>query len=178
MDDYEWATRRDEPSGERSFAGTLEELDSLTAPLQDAAFALVDAGVSLYCDRFRDLLGAVADAVFTTHESAATGEEFEAFSRRRRAAADPSRLGALQRYYGRAFLPQPLEREWLWRHDPDLERLTHARNERMADYAVYHNETVPTVHLVVGAAHQPGVRYYLEEHRDGERSADGFELVD
>jgi len=72
--------------------------------------------------------------------------------------------------------PQPLEREWLRRHDPALELLTHARNERMADYAVYHS-TAETVHLVVGAAHQPGVTYYLEQHRDGRRQVDDFEPV-
>jgi hypothetical protein len=33
------------------------------------------------------------------------------------------------------------------------------------------------VHVVVGAAHQPGVRYYLERHRDGDRSAGSFDVV-
>ncbi|MEF8774370.1 MAG: hypothetical protein V5A37_06600, partial [Halobacteriales archaeon] len=79
--------------------------------------------------------------------------------------------------YETAFLPPPIEREWLRRHDPELELVTHARSERQADYAVYHNDDAREVHLVVGAAHQPGVTYYLERHRDGHRSASEFEPV-
>jgi hypothetical protein len=33
------------------------------------------------------------------------------------------------------------------------------------------------VHLVVGAAHQPGVIYYLSAYRDGEWSYGEFEMV-
>jgi hypothetical protein len=119
----------------------------------------------------------VASAFLMSHEDASTGRDFASFSMSRAAARDPSKLPALQDYYRRAFLPQPLEREWLRRHDPALELLTHARNERMADYGVYHNEGSEDVHLVVGAAHQPGVTYYLEQYRDGKRRVEDFEPV-
>jgi hypothetical protein len=46
----------------------------------------------------------------------------------------------------------------------------------MADYALYHTTATET-HLIVGAAHQPGVTYYLQRHRDGERDLAGFELA-
>ena len=69
----------------------------------------------------------------------------------------------------------PLEREWLRRHDPELEVVSHGRSERMADYAVA--EGGDAVPLVVGAAHQPGIVYYLERHRDGGRQLEGFEVV-
>jgi hypothetical protein len=108
----------------------------------------------------------------------ATGEDFASFVLARRAAENPERLGALQRYYETAFLPQPVEREWLRRHDPELEAVSHARNERMADYVVFHADGEETVHLIVGAAHQPGVVYYLERHRDGLRDVEGFDLVE
>ena len=47
----------------------------------------------------------------------------------------------------------------------------------MSDYAVFHAGDEPVVHLVVGAAHGPGVRYYLAAHRDGTRTLDGFAPV-
>jgi hypothetical protein len=177
MDDYRWAMQECRERGIESHAtGTLdgfdsiaEEVDSLTDDFREAAFSLIDAGSDVYGERFRAALGDVASAFLTSHESAAIASDFDSFSLSRRAATDPTLLPALQRYYERAFLPQPVEREWLRRHDPELEIVTHARNERMADYAVAHNDTAEEVHLVVGAAHQPGVRYYLEAIRDGVR---------
>jgi pheromone shutdown protein TraB len=47
----------------------------------------------------------------------------------------------------------------------------------MADYAVFHNDDAEEVHLIVGAAHQPGVVYYLERYRDGRTVPESFELV-
>jgi hypothetical protein len=186
MDDYSWAMERCEELGLDShvddlevapFDGLAENVDSLAARFQDAVFTLVDSGRDLYGERFAAALGDVATAFLTSHEDAAIGDDFESFRLTSAAARDPSRLADLQRYYETAFLPQPLEREWLQRHDPELELMTHARNERMADYAVFHHETADAVHLIVGAAHQPGVRYYLERHRDGDRSLDEFDLV-
>ena len=110
-----------------------------------------------------------------SHGDVARAREFEAFALSRRAAEDPAALTELQRYYATAFLPMPLEREWLRRHDPELEVVSHGRSERMADYAVA--EGGDAVHLVVGAAHQPGIVYYLERHRDGGRRLEGFEVV-
>lgn len=176
MDDYRWAMAecrrlgldsRVEGLTVEEFDGLAEHVDSLAATFREAAFSLVHAGEEVYGERFRAALGDVAGAFLTSHEDAATAEDFRSFTLSRRAARDPDRLAELQRHYERSFLPQPVEREWLRRHDPELEVMTHARNERMADYVLDHTGTTATVHLVVGAAHQPGVRYYLEEVRDG-----------
>jgi len=186
MDDLRWAMAecraRELDShvddfDERGLDGVLADLAGLASTFREATFELVQSGGELYGERFEAALGDVASGFLTNHADLATGGGFEAFSRSREAADDPSKLAALQRYYETTFLPQPLEREWLRRHDPELELVTHARNARMADYAVAHHEAAPSVHLVVGAAHQPGVRYYLERHRDGERDASGFEVV-
>ncbi|NHN46658.1 hypothetical protein G9464_03485 [Halostella sp. JP-L12] len=185
MDDYRWAMNRcrdadvDAPAegfAVSEFEGLLEDVDSLAEEFREAAFTLIESGSDVYGERFGAALGDVASGFLTTHEDLATGEDFESFRKTRRAAENPERLVDLQRYYAKRFLPQPLEREWLRRHDRQLELVTHARNERMADYAVYHAEGTRPVHLIVGAAHQPGVVYYLERHRAGERDLDGFEL--
>lgn len=186
MDDYRWALSRADDRDPESplaqaaaeFEGLREDVDAAASRFREAAFSLIHSGEDVYGEAFAEALGDVASSFLTDHEDAATGKDFEAFATSRRAAEDPTRLGELQRYYKTTFLPQPVEREWLRRHDPDLEAVSHARNERMADYAVYHAEDVEAVHLVVGAAHQPGVRYYLERHRDGHRDVSGFELVE
>lgn len=194
MDDYSWAMRQldrrgdgaapDGPGGavlggwpDAAFDGVDEDLDALVARLRDAVFAGIDAGGAVYGEAFDSTLGAIASDLLTSHEGLATGRDFESFELSRRAADDPSALGALQAYYETVLLPQPLEREWLRRHDHDLELLTYARNERMADYLVSHHEDASAVHAIVGAAHQPGVRYYLEAYGDGRRSLDGFAPV-
>jgi hypothetical protein len=184
MDDYRWAIARcadlDRPShladvGGAPFEGLAEDVSTLAGRFRDATFALIDSGSDLYGEAFEAALGDVASEFLMSYEDVSTGQDFESFRRSREAAEDPRKLPELQTYYRRAFLPQPLEREWLRRHDPELEVVTHARNERMADYAVYHNDSAERVHLLVGAAHQPGITYYLEQHRDGERSLAGFE---
>ncbi|WP_267640195.1 hypothetical protein [Haloarchaeobius amylolyticus] len=187
MDDYRWAMAECAARGLDSHADDLlpltfdrvrAELQSLADRFRAATFELIhDHGGRDGAD-FRRALGDVASEFLLSHEDLGTGAGFEAFRKNRQAATDPTRLADLQRYYETAFLPQPLEREWLRRHDPELELVTHARNERMADYAVYHNEEATEVRLVVGAAHQPGVRYYLEQFRDGDRTVEGFELVE
>lgn len=185
MDDYRWALRECQKLDgdshvadvlDADFDGLTEQIDTLSTRFREATFSLVDAGSSVYGNSFEDVLGDIASALFTSHEQLATGRDFEAFSRSQAAATDPDLLADLQRYYTRRFLPQPLEREWLRRHDPELELVTHARNERMADYALYHTTNAET-HLIVGAAHQPGIAYYLAGYRDGHRSLDGFELA-
>lgn len=185
MDDYRWALRECEKLDgaphisevvDPEFDGLAEQIDTLSTRFREAVFSLVDAGSTVYGDSFEGVLGDIASALFTSHEQLATARDFEAFSRSQAAATDPDLLGDLQRYYARRFLPQPLEREWLRRHDPELELVTHARNERIADYALYHTTATDT-HLIVGAAHQPGVAYYLARHRDGHRNVDGFELA-
>jgi hypothetical protein len=182
MDDYRWALAECERRGldshlpESSFSGMRESIAAIAGRFREATFSLIH-GDSPPDEGVRMALGDVASEFLMSHEDVATGEDFEAFVRSRRAAENPALLGALQRYYETQFLPQPLGREWLRRPDPELELVSHARNERMADYAVFHAEAVGPVHLIVGAAHQPGVLYYLRQHRDGARSADDFEFV-
>jgi len=187
MDDYRWAMARCEELGVDShlseterpdaFDGPLEGVAALASTFREAAFSLIESGSGLYGDEYARALGDVASEFLTSHEDVATGRDFRSFRLSREAALDPGRLRELQNYYRAAFLPQPIEREWLRRHDRELELVTHARNERMADYALAHAEDATEVHLLVGAAHHPGVRYYLAAHRDGRRSTDGFELV-
>jgi hypothetical protein len=188
MDDYRWALARCETVDRTELDQFAEassvpvpvpadRLDGLSERLRHAAYALIEDYSDVYGEGVARRLGSIASTVLTDHEGLATGEEYEAFALRQQAVADPSRLGALQAYYRRAFLPAPVEREWVRRHDPDLELVTHARNARMADYAVYHHADAAAVHLVVGAAHGPGVVYYLRQHRDGERSVADFELA-
>lgn len=183
MDDYRWALRRCadrevethlDGLAEADVDAVLEDLTAVADRFREAVFSLVESGGAVYGDRFERALGDVAAGFLTSHVAAATGESYEAFRLSNAAAEDPDRLGALMRYYERAFLPQPLEREWLRGHDPELELVSHARNERMANYAVYHNEAATEVHLIVGAAHAPGVRYYLRRLRDGAEVPDDF----
>lgn len=182
IDDYRWAMARcrelDVDSHVSdvigSFDGVGEQVATLASRFRDVAFSLVDAGRDVYGDEFARTLGDIATDFLMGHEDLATGNDFASFAISEAAAEDPRRLPALQRYYETAFLPQPLEREWLWRHDPELEVVTHARNEYMADYAVDHHDGNP-LHVITGAAHQPGIRYYLERHRDGDRSLADFE---
>ena len=181
MDDYRWALERcrelDVDSHlDADFDGLREDLTSVADQFREAAYSLVHAGSDLYGEEFAAALGDVAADFLMSHEDVARVREFEAFALSRRAAEDPAALAELQRYYATAFLPMPLEREWLRRHDPELEVVSHGRSERMADYAIYHGEA-DTVHLVVGAAHQPGIVHYLERHRDGHRRLEGFEVV-
>ncbi|MFW5963230.1 MAG: hypothetical protein ACOCQM_00085 [Natronomonas sp.] len=186
MDDYRWAMERcaelDSPShlealSESGIDALLENLPGVTETFREATFSLIDSGTSVYGEAFERALGDVAADFLTTHTDLAVGTSYEAFALSNEASRNPERLGDLQRYYERNFLPQPLEREWLRGHDPELEIVTHARNERMADYAVYHNDTADEVHLIVGAAHQPGVVYYLERYREGRTVPDSFDLV-
>jgi hypothetical protein len=179
MDDYRWAMARcrefDPDSHVEAFDGVVEDVAALASDFREAAFSLVSAGGEYYGEDVQSVLGDVATSFLTSHADAATGQDFESFALSKAAAEDPSRLRDLQQYYLTEFLPQPVEREWLRRYDRELEVLTHARNERIADYAVYHADTAATVHLFVGAAHQPGVAYYLREHAAGDRTLDGFE---
>ncbi|WP_440989126.1 hypothetical protein [Haloarchaeobius baliensis] len=186
MDDYRWAMERcreldvdshlDELPG--NFEGLLEDVDSFTGEFKAAVFSLVEDGSDVYGETFERTLGDLASDFLTSHEGLATGDDYESFKLTRRAATDPTHLVDLQHYYRTTFLPQPLEREWLRRHDPELELMTHARNERMADYGMYHASPGDTVHLLVGAAHQPGIEYYLDRFDAGERTLEGFELTE
>ncbi|MDY7083147.1 MAG: hypothetical protein SXQ77_12270, partial [Halobacteria archaeon] len=141
MDDYRWAMKKCDELGidshvelpEGGFDGFVENIDSFTAEFRHAVFKLIDSGGGIYGDGFKNTLGNLASDFFTSHENMATGDDFEAYTKARDAAKNPSKLGELQRYYKKKFLPQPLEREWLRRHDREVELMTHARNERMAD---------------------------------------------
>lgn len=177
MDDYRWAMARCQELGIRSHVeefveedleGLPDALSDISDEFRETTFSLIEAGRGLYGDRYARALGDVASAFLTSHADMATREEYEAFTLSGRAANDPSSLADLQAYYHRSFLPQPLEREWLRRHDAELEIVTHARNERMAAYALDHYGDSTAVHLIVGAAHQPGIAYYLKAAADGE----------
>lgn len=186
MDDYRWAMVRCREKGldshiqgelEPAFENFTEEFRSLVSQFRGATFSLIKSGSDVYGDRFAKALGDVASDFLLSHEEIATAEDFRSFRKSQLAAKDPTLLGDLQRYYKTAFLPQPLEREWLRKHDREIELFTHARNERLADYAVAH-ATQQRIHLIVGAAHQPGVTYYLERHRDGSRDTAEFALIE
>jgi hypothetical protein len=186
VDDYRWAMRRCkelpvdshiEEFPNSAVDDLVEDVTTVAAQFREATFSLIEDNTEVYGEDVADVLGDVAAAFLMSHENVATGQDFASFALSERAAENPTRLGELQRYYERSFLPQPLEREWLARHDPELELVTHARNARMADYIVYQADDADDVHLVTGAAHQPGVRYYLEAHRDGERDLEGFQPV-
>lgn len=187
MDDYHWAMQRYEALSaaahpdrfpDREVSGLLDDVESLASEFRSAVFSLIDSGSDLYGETFERSLGDIASTFLLREEQLATGEDFESFRKTRRASRNPDELAALQRYYAKAFLPQPVEREWLRCHDPELEVITHARNERMADYAVAHADAAGEIHLLVGAAHQPGVVYYLRQHRDGERRLEDFRAFD
>jgi len=185
MDDYLWAMHECEKLEGESHVPELpetgidtvtEDFAGITSTFRDATFSLIDAGEAVYGEQFERALGDVAAEFLTDHAESSIGKSYEAFTLREAASQDPERLIDLQRYYERTFLPQPLEREWLRRHDPELELVSHARNERIADYVIYHSEGDSDVHLVVGAAHQPGVAYYLDQYRTGRELPPDFKL--
>lgn len=185
MDDYRWALQRCrdldrdshlEMTGEVD--SLLDDLSSVTNEFRTALFSLIESSSDFVGEQATQSLGDLAASLLTHHSDLGVGRDYTSFVLSRRASKDPSLLGALQRYYRTAFLPQPIEREWLKGHDPELEIITHARNERMADYVVNHNEQATQVLVIVGAAHQPGVTYYLRQYQSGERTEDSFELVE
>ncbi|WP_290815923.1 hypothetical protein [Halovivax sp.] len=184
MDDYRWAMtelsgREEGAPGDglapAAFGEFFDDVESAAETGRRLAYSLIDSGREIYGEAIATALGDVATSFLTGPTDLSTADDFASFVLSTRAARDPSRLAALQRYYETRFLPQPIERTWLRRHDPDLEVATHARNERMADYLRYHATEAPAVHAIVGAAHQPGVAYYLERHSTGERTIEGFE---
>ncbi len=190
IDDYDWAVEHcranevcERIDGEhvgdvltRGFDAVAEEAGDVLDSVRERLFSAVGAGKKLYGERAADVLGDSLSCLLSDPTALARGDDYRAYRFSRAAAEDPSKLGELQRYYHRRFLPQTLERHWLRLHAPEVELFTHARNERIADYIVYHSER-PVVHVVVGAAHQPGVTEYLMAHASGERDVRGFEPV-
>lgn len=189
VDDYDWAAQlcssrdlydrlEDEEHVSdvltRGFDAVTEGAGSALTRVRDRLFSAVGAGEFLYGEVTADVLGDALSLLLSDPTALASGDDYQAYNLSDAAATDPQKLGALQRYYHRRFLPQPIEREWLRRHAPEVEVFTHARNERIADFVVYDAEE-PEIHVVVGAAHQPGVVYYLEKHSEGERSVEDFE---
>ena len=187
MDDYRWAmyhcrnedveSHIDEIIEETFEEGLNADITEVAARFRKVVFSAIESGSEIYGDRATNALGDLASDFFMSHEDAATMDDFTSFRLSREAAMNPEALIELQQYYKRVLLPQPLEREWLRRHDRELELFTHARNERMADYVRFHAPETGAVHVIVGAAHLPGVTYYLKEIRDGERSRDEFESI-
>lgn len=184
MDDFTWALQQCTDLAVDSRLKSIGEIDSLldnlstaTDELRSAVFSLIESSEDVVGEQASRTFGDVATTFLTRPSDLSIGRNYTSFMLSKQAARDPTHLEALQRYYRTAFLPQPVEREWLRRHDPELEMTTHARNERMADYVVHHNEEATQVHVIVGAAHQPGVTYYLEQYRDGIRTEGAFELL-
>ncbi|MFP4627874.1 MAG: hypothetical protein ACLFMX_02675 [Halobacteriales archaeon] len=184
MDDYRWAAKqcRDLESATHledvlgAGGGLMDDFHDATDELRSALFSLIETGSDLYGHDFATAIGDVATAFLTRPTDLSVGRDYRSFELSRRASTDPTALERFQRYYKTAFLPPPIERAWLRRHDPELELVTHARNERMADYVMHHNDEASRVHVLVGGAHQPGVTYYLGRYRDGERTEGDFEL--
>jgi hypothetical protein len=189
MDDYRWAMYHcREQDIDSHIPGEIErefseddsvgaDITAVASQFREETFSLIDSMESVSGSRFASALGDVASDFLTAHEELGTGESFTSFRKSEQAARNPEHLDAIQRYYETAFLPQPLEREWLRRHDPELELFTHARNERLAAYALFHAPAETPVHIITGAAHQPGILYYLEAYRKGEWSYEPFEEV-
>jgi hypothetical protein len=187
IDDYRWAMHRCQQLDvdsrvtdeiEREFAeGMSADLQSVAAQFRKATFSLIESGSGVYGERFAAALGDVASDFLRSHAEIATGVDFSSFRKSRAAAENPAALAELQQYYRTVFLPQPLEREWLRRHDRELELFTHARNERIAAYVLSHGPDDTPVHIITGAAHQPGVAYYLRAYSDGEWTFEPFEVV-
>jgi len=184
MDDYRWATRQSDDRGlstdgttvaAGAFDGISTDLTSVATQARKLSFLFAESVGEVYGHAVGAAIGRTASTLLGSDEQRAVVDDFASFCKSRQAATDTSKLADLQQYYKQTFLPQPLEREWLRRRDPRLELFTHARNERMADYARYHGDG--RVRLVVGAAHQPGVGYYLRVHRDGDRDRSAFEPV-
>jgi len=184
MDDYRWAMSECERLDLDSHVGALpetglgsvlEDVAAVADDFREATFSLIESGRQVYGERFERALGDVAAGFLTGHADTGVGNSYEAFRLSREASQNPEKLHELQQYYERTFLPQPLEREWLRGHDPELELVSHARNERMADYVVYHNRTAAEVHVIAGAAHQPGLVYYLDRYREGREVPASFE---
>ena len=187
IDDYQWAMHR---CRERDIDSHIKEhlecgvddngslagmLDEVASRFRGATFSLIKSGSDVYGDRFASALGDVASDFLRTHGDLATGDDFASFQKSSRAARNPEELASLQWYYSTVFLPQPLEREWLKKHDPELELFTHARNERIAAYVLYYASTDVPVHIITGAAHQPGIVYYLQAYGDDEWTFEPFE---
>jgi hypothetical protein len=190
IDDYRWAMYHCrnmdgsshidgviETTFEETDTGLGDDMKAIASQFRELTFSLINSGTDIYGDRFASVVGDIASDFMMDHEDIATAENFASFSKSKRAATDPNHLAELQYYYKTVFLPQPLEREWLRRHDRELELFTHARNERITDYALYHGSDSKPVHLIVGAAHQPGVVYYLEKYRDEGWNPEEFEFV-
>ncbi len=191
IDDYDWASMRCREAAvcdrledsehvqdvlTRGFDAVAEEAGDALAKVRERLFGAVEAGEKIYGERTADVIGDALSCLISDPTALARGDDYQAYGYSRAAAEDPDKLGELQRYYGRRFLPQNLEREWLNHHAPEVELFTHARNERIADYVVYHSDS-SEVHVVVGAAHQHGVVEYMREHAAGERTVEEFEHI-
>jgi hypothetical protein len=187
IDDYRWAMYHcREQDIDSHIPGEIErefnrnnsvraDIRTVARQFRKETFSLIDRGSAVYGHQFGAALGDVASDFLTSHEELGTGENFDSFKLSEEAARNPASLESLQQYYESVFLPQPIEREWLRRHDPELELFTHARNERIAAYSLAQAPAATTVHVITGAAHQPGVTYYVRAYRDGDWDYDPFE---
>ncbi|MFB6283130.1 MAG: hypothetical protein ABEK59_04245 [Halobacteria archaeon] len=178
MDDYSWASkelrrrRNAEPENSDS-SGSKLRIENLRSGLMRTAFKVITTGEKIYGRRIKRTMGGIASDFLTRPSNMGTGEDFISFTLNRKASRNPEKLEKLQNHYERTFLPQPVEREWLRNQSEVLELYTHSRNERITDYVLdvvgdpWKNDA--TVHVIAGAAHQPGILYYLNDYRHGFR---------
>lgn len=172
IDDYSWMmSEASEMSEGEAFEG-LSESEKILDGIQNFLFSLIAEGGDFYGQEIEDTIGEGVTPFLTTKEEKAVGEGFESFVRTDDASKNPKRVIELQNYYKKVLLPVNLERKWLKKHNPELDLLTHARSERIADYVIHDviNVECNEVRIIVGAAHQCGVAHYLNQYRKNEKS--------
>jgi hypothetical protein len=96
-------------------------------------------------------------------EDKSGGREWGVAAAIRRALTDIRWLEDLDNAAGAARLPEPLEREFLVKHNPSEAAILSFRSERMADclFEASSRTGSRAIHAVVGAGHAPAMEYYL-----------------
>ena len=182
IDDYSWASEKIERqrAGELGFDAESEHVDSLKSRVMKKVFSAVSSGEKIYGGKIKHVLGNLASRFLMEPENLGTGENFLSFTLHKEASKNPGKLSVLQSHYEGTFLPQPVEREWLRNQSQELEIYTHSRNERIADYIINEAGDVwnkdQVIHVITGAAHQPGVLYYIDQYKHGFREPETIDV--
>ena len=80
-----------------------------------------------------------------------------------RSMGDQTCLADLQNYVFSTHLPEQLHRQYLELFYPEEALMVSGRSRRMAEFASQYETRSREIDMVVGAAHQPGIAYYLQE---------------